>query len=147
MGISISIVYTWYMPGIYRSRTYTWNLHGIYRLYTSSGFQMTLGVPHTLHHFPQAKVILMFVHIVLWKLSLEQYIPLCTKYVRVHTHTHNTHNSFPIKHYHPCNLHESLSDACLTICWQNPASQKSPWLSGHPHLNCHSHIPVLTSLA
>ncbi len=40
MEISISIVYTWYMPYIYSCSTYTWNIHGIYRLYTSSGFQL-----------------------------------------------------------------------------------------------------------
>jgi hypothetical protein len=41
MGISISIVYTWYMPYIYRRRTYTWNIHSIYWLYSID----LVGVP------------------------------------------------------------------------------------------------------
>jgi hypothetical protein len=41
--ISISIVYTWYMQGIYRHRTYTWNIHGIYRLYNISLIEVPDG--------------------------------------------------------------------------------------------------------
>ncbi len=63
-------------------------------------------VPHTQYHFPQAKVKKMSIHIVSWKFCLvDQYIPVCTRYVQVHTHTDHTHTSFPIRHYHPCGLH------------------------------------------
>ncbi len=42
--ISISIVYTWDIPIIYRLSEYAWYIHGIYRQYTSSGYQMVLAL-------------------------------------------------------------------------------------------------------
>ncbi len=53
MGISISIVYTWYMPCIYRRRTYTWNIHGIYRYIPTINL---IGVPDVCHRAIRAPV-------------------------------------------------------------------------------------------
>ena len=74
-------------------------------------------------------------------------VQVCTRKVQVHTSTcaGHTHTSFPIRHNHHCDAHESPSHACPMLCGQPPSYRKSPrWVrpprQGLPRPNCHSHV-------
>ncbi len=60
--ISISSVYTWYIPGIYSLSEYTWYTRGIYRLYTSLGFQMIVSTHFSLKRDSAEGKMCLFCH-------------------------------------------------------------------------------------